>query len=195
MSTEKRQIIDSVLSAWSGHYDFAQWLVKEMNPKTIVDLGVDYGYSTYSFAVQNVGEVFGIDNFNGEEQTGVRDTESFVRNKIKELNLTNVRIFKADFNEIASVWGRSIDILHIDGYHSYEAVKNDYITWSKFVSLNGVILFHDTQVKDRGFGVYRFFDEINHPKVNFKQSFGLGVVSRNAVLIQKIKELFSQQLD
>lgn len=190
----KREIIDSVLSAWTGHYDFAQWLVARKKPKVIVDLGVDYGYSTYAFALQNIGDVYGIDNFNGEEHTGVRDTESFVRRKIKELELTNVKIIKCLFDDIASIWGKPIDILHIDGFHSYESVKHDFETWSKFVMMNGVILFHDTQIRDRGFGVYKVFEEINLPKVNFKQSCGLGVVSRDEFLIEEIKNVFSGQL-
>ena len=191
----KKDIIHSVMSAWVGHYDFAQWLVFNKQPKVIVDLGVDYGFSTYAFAVQNIGMVYAIDNFNGEEQTGVRDTEYFVRNKIKQLDLKNVCVFKCYFDEIAKIWGKQIDILHIDGYHSYEAVKNDYETWINFLAPDGVVLFHDTKVFKDDFGVYKFFDELDIPKINFKQSYGLGVASMNKSLINRIKIEFANQID
>ena len=42
--------IDSIISAWTGHRKFAEFLVEKKNPDVIVELGVDYGYSTFVFA-------------------------------------------------------------------------------------------------------------------------------------------------
>jgi hypothetical protein len=39
--------------------------------------------------------------------------------------------------------GNKIDILFIDGYHTYQAVKSDYTTYSPLVADNGIIAFHD----------------------------------------------------
>ena len=55
--------IKSIKSRWSGHHDFAVWLVKEMKPRITVDLGIYHGFSTFSFALPGLGEVYGIDNF------------------------------------------------------------------------------------------------------------------------------------
>jgi hypothetical protein len=57
------------------------------------------------------------------------------------------------------------------------------------VSDNGVILMHDTVVPY--FGVKDFYPEITWPKANFLHSAGLGVVSKNLALIEKIKTTFS----
>ena len=176
---------------WKRHIDFAEWIVKKKNPEVIVDLGVDYGYSTFCFGIPRIGEIFGIDSFSGDEHAGIRDTYDYVHQKKEELGMNHIKFIKGDFNEVARSWCREIDILHIDGYHTYEAVKNDYETWSKFVKDDGVILFHDTIVHNPGFEVYKFFAEIDLPKANFTISNGLGVVSKDKDLIEEIKKQFS----
>lgn len=187
---DKRRSIESIMSAWTGHFDFAQWLVFELQPKTIVELGVDYGYSSLTFASLNIGHVYGIDCFDGSETAYNRtDTETFVRHKISEMQLKNITLIKSYFDEAAANWRTPIDILHIDGTHTYEAVKNDFETWSKFVPDNGIILMHDTVVPH--FGVKDFYPEITWPKANFPQSSGLGIASRDLALIEKIKSTFS----
>lgn len=175
---------------WEGHREFASWIINEINPQITVDLGVDYGYSSFCFALPNKGIVYGIDSFEGDLHAGQRNTYDYVLNKQKQLNLNNLIFVKGYFEEIAKVWNQEINILHIDGFHTYEAVKNDYENWSKFVSDDGVILFHDTIVDHPTFGVRKFFEEINLPKLNFTHCNGLGVVSKNQNLIEKIKLTF-----
>ncbi|MDH3997371.1 MAG: glycosyltransferase, partial [Desulfuromonadales bacterium] len=102
----------------------------------------------------------------------------------------------------------SIDLLHIDGLHSYEAVKEDFTTWRSKLSDSAIVLFHDSAVRDQeDFGVWKFWEEISadYPSLHFEHSNGLGVlfVGKNqppelAVLIDadgqgadRIKELFS----
>jgi hypothetical protein len=34
------------------------WLVQATDPEIIVDLGVDYGYSTFCFALPGIGRVY-----------------------------------------------------------------------------------------------------------------------------------------
>ena len=74
----------------------------------------------------------------------------------------------------------SVDVLHLDGCHTYEAARHDYETWADSVRRGGVILFHDIAVRDpgRGFGVYRLWEELKarFPTVEFSHSFGLGVL-------------------
>jgi tetratricopeptide (TPR) repeat protein/predicted O-methyltransferase YrrM len=195
MKTEdKIKKMQEITTAWTDHVVFAQWLVNRITPKVIVDLGVDYGYSTFSFAIPQIGHVYGIDCFEGDYNSGIRNTLENVNESKKNLELDNITFIKGYFDEIAKLWDKPIDILHIDGYHAYESVKNDYETWSKFLNDDGIILFHDTMVEDENFGVKKFFEEIDLPKVNFTCSCGLGVVSKNKEMIEEISKFFNLPL-
>lgn len=55
----------------------------------------------------------------------------------------------------------SIDFLFIDGNHMYEAIKNDFYTYSPLVRSGGVIAFHDIAPNEEG-GGSRFWNEIKN---------------------------------
>ena len=175
---------------WRDHRLFADWLIRRTEPETVVDLGVDYGYSTFCFALPEIGHVYGIDSFEGDEHAGVKETYDFVLKKRDELELDNITFIKGYFDDVVKTWEKPIDILHIDGLHTYEAAKNDFEKWSPLLKENGVILMHDTMVER--FGVKDFFEEIDLPKTNFKHCNGLGVISKNSNLINEINKNFEE---
>jgi predicted O-methyltransferase YrrM len=180
--------LEKVSSAWHGHKKFANWLVEEFNPTTVVDLGVDTGISTFSFSKNKNTMVYGIDCFDFHFGNEIRDTYDFVLSFQKKYNLDNIKFIKGYFNDVALTWDKKIDILHIDGLHDYNSVKNDYETWKHFLSDDSIILFHDTVSYPDDVG--RFFNELNLPKVNFLHSAGLGVASKNRKIIDKISKKY-----
>ena len=189
---------DTPATAWSGHRGFAEKLVRFLNPKVIVDLGVDWGYSTFSFALPRIGHTYGIDNFVGDDFVGtdeLRKKYNFVTMKREKLHLQdNLTLIEGDFNEVAQTWDKTIDILHIDGSHKYEDITRDFETWSKFVTDNGIILLHDTCIESlngNDYGVKKFFDELDMPKFTFTHCFGLGVICKNDVVLNHIKNNFT----
>src|ERR1019366_9374788 len=72
----------------------------------------------------------------------------------------------------------SIDVLHIDGHHSYESVSSDFESWIRKVRPGGIVLFHDICIRTAGFGVWRFWEEIcaSFPHFAFAHNAGLGVI-------------------
>jgi predicted O-methyltransferase YrrM len=189
------QLITQKPTAWLGHGAFAVNLVALLKPKMTVDLGVDFGYSTFCFAYPQIGKVVGIDCFEGDIHAGQRSTYDHViklRDHFKKYwNQTNVRFVKGYFEDVAQSWEKPIDILHIDGLHTYEAVKQDFTTWSKFLQPNGVILMHDTVSFPNDVG--RFFKELPDYKFNFQHTHGLGVWTASAETFERIRPLLIEQ--
>lgn len=186
-------IVNEVPSAWKGHKSFALWLASRRSGAVIVDLGVDFGFSTYCFAASGANQVFGIDSFEGDEHAGFRNTQSAVETFIHRLRLKNITILKGYFQEVGNRWTRGIDILQIDGRHNYEDVSEDFRSWVRFLNPGGIVLLHDTCVGH--FGVRRFFDEIDLPKTNFWNAFGLGLISKDAALIAEIAAAFEKLVE
>lgn len=71
------------------------------------------------------------------------------------------------------------DFVFIDGDHTYEGVREDWLTWSCAVAPGGVVAFHDTS--DHGTsvepGVVRWVDELRHhlPSVEWTDPDGVGI--------------------
>ena len=188
------EILGAIPSAWNvppkSHNEFVLWLIQKINPQVTVELGVDYGYSSFLMSLNNKGKVYGIDCFDVSKHGPREDDDyQFVMSVKEKLGLNNLEIIKGYFDDVAKTWDKEIDLLHIDGLHDYENCKNDCDTWSPFLKENGTIIFHDTISNPDGVGV--FFSQLEVPKVNFTNSSGLGVASNNTNLIEEIKSKFN----
>lgn len=174
------------LSAWLTHVPFAYWLVKTMRPRSIVELGTHTGVSYFAFcqAVKRLllpTRCYAVDTWEGDAHAGSYDNavyESVAR--INEQHYSSFSsLLRTTFEEaVSSFADGEVDLLHIDGLHTYEAVAGDFATWRCKLSARAIVLFHDTNVRDRGFGVWRLWQELKpqFPSFEFSHGFGLGVL-------------------
>lgn len=179
-------------TAWEGHILYIYNQMPIWKPKVVVELGVYLGHSLSTMAESCIDnkletELYGIDHFLGDEHSG--KFGSNIEDIATECLATypNVTLIKKSFNRALEDWEKRdntrIDLLHIDGRHFYEDIKEDFENWSKFVPKGGHIIMHDTQVTERGFGVKKYFAELKekHPKWEFSErltSHGLGIIQK-----------------
>jgi|GEM_PF-906031 len=195
---------EDVSSPWSGHRFFAYDLVRNLKPRRVVELGTYLGTSFFSFAQAakdgNLAtEVNAVDNWLGDIHGGFYDESVFQQvQQEKDKNFSNIKIhlLRKSFDDAVSDFeNKSIDLLHIDGLHTYDAVKYDFETWFSKVSDDGIILFHDINEKGNEFGVYKFWSELTRQYVTFEfyHGHGLGVLfkSGNNTLIPLFRNLFT----
>jgi len=173
-------------SAWTGHLPFAFWIVEAMAPASLVELGTHYGTSFLGFcqAIAACGggtRAFAVDTWQGDEHAGFYGDEVHDRlaNLVQRKYDGFARLMRMRFDEAQPAFADgSVDLLHIDGLHTYEAVRHDFETWLPKLSRRGVVLFHDTQVRERDFGVWKFWAELQarYPSFEFSHSHGLGML-------------------
>lgn len=174
-------------SSWWGHVPFAHLMVAETKPRQIVELGTHHGVSFGAFcnAVQRHSlstRCYAIDTWRGDAHVGFYDDGLYesVSAAFQEQFSAFATLIRKSFDEAAASFPEgSIDLLHIDGMHTYEAVRHDFETWRPKLSHRGIVLFHDTTIHHSDFGVWRFWNEVKDafPSFEFYHSCGLGVLA------------------
>lgn len=177
-----------VPTAWAGHEPFLFSLMEAARPRRYVELGTHAGHSFFTAcqhykANGNYGEAVAIDLWEGDHQAGFYDEGVFERFRfLLDQHYSGCgRYIRSLFHEAATAFEpASIDLLHIDGLHTYSAVRDDYQTWRSRVTDTGTIIFHDTSEFQTDFGVWQLFNEVRSDgtaSFNFQHSHGLGVVA------------------
>lgn len=189
----------SDVNAWHGHIPFARWLIQAMRPRTLVELGVHKGDSYCAFCemVAQTGldtQCHGIDSWEGDVHSGFYGEEIYL--ELSDHHDPRYghfsRLIRAYFADALDRFADgSIDLLHIDGLHTYDAVRSDFESWLPKTSDCAVVLFHDTAVLWKDFGVWRLWTELTerYPHFSFSHSNGLGVLAVGADMPPAIRWL------
>jgi hypothetical protein len=170
-------------NSWHGHQEFAIELVSTIRPKNIVELGVHWGDSYFSFC-QGIHYydipcfAYGIDTWEGDAHSGKYGEEVYQSAIIQNKKYNEFStLIRSTFTEARpKFYPKSVDVLHIDGFHTYESVSHDFNEWKDTLSSKGIVLLHGTNVEH--FGVKKFFNEQSekYPHFEFKHSNGLGIL-------------------
>jgi hypothetical protein len=189
-----------VPSAWYQHAPFAFWLMDALRPEILVELGTHHGFSYLVFcqAVVRLGgmtKCYAVDTWAGDEHAGFYGEEVFATlNDLHEPRYSGFsRLVRSTFDEALPHFGDgTVDLLHIDGRHGYDDVVHDFESWLPKLSARGVVLLHDVNVRERGFGVWQFWQELQdrYPCFEFVHGHGLGVVQVGRVMHDALRPLF-----
>lgn len=186
--------------SWRQHVPFAMLLMDVLRPRTLVELGVHYGDSYCAFC-QAAAELrletscYGVDTWKGDPHASFYGPEVLADLTAHHDPLYGnfSRLIQNTFDEAVRHFSDGdIDLLHIDGYHTYEAVKHDFETWLPKMSSRGIILFHDITVRQEDFGVWKLWDELGsrYPHFGFHHCNGLGIVAVGATPPPELSWLF-----
>jgi O-antigen biosynthesis protein len=190
----------NVFSAWNQHIPFGMLLVDLVRPKQLVELGSLHGASFCAFC-QAVKELsldcrcFAVDTWAGDKHAGyygpeiLADLEEYHNGKYGSFST----LIQAQFDDACAKFAdKSIDLLHIDGLHTYEAVKHDFDTWLPKMSERGIVVFHDVVERRLDFGVWRLWSELKARYTHhfeFHHAHGLGIVAVGETVPEGLRTL------
>lgn len=179
--------LERTTPAWIGHLPLAYWIILEIKPRVIVELGTHLGNSYFTFC-QSAKEnkirtaCYAVDSWEGDAQAGQYGQTVYETVKIhNDAHYHQFsKLLKMRFDEaLREIPDGSVDLLHIDGLHTYEAVRHDFETWVPKLSGNGLVMLHDIAVERQDFGVKKFWGELKeqyHHSMEFDHNHGLGVL-------------------
>jgi predicted O-methyltransferase YrrM len=146
-----------------------------MKPNVCVEIGSARGksacYIGMALKENGTGKLYAIDP---HTQTSWNDSDSVNTFDVMQSNLLRcgvkeqVTIVRSNSADALRNWHEEIDLIFIDGDHSYEGVKADWEGFRPFVKQFGLVIFHDTtwELKPdprwyrEDMGVPRFVEEL-----------------------------------
>ena len=182
-----------VFSTWTPHMASGFDLVQAIRPKLLVELGTQRGQSFFTFcqgmkAAGVDGVAYGVDTFEGDAHTGPDDAGVFqsVNTHLGQNYAGFAYLLRMYFAEALGHFSDdTIELLHIDGLHTYDAVREDFEGWYPKVAPGGIVLFHDIRARIQDFGAWKYWDELEARAGEagwecfaFDHGFGLGVLRK-----------------
>ena len=158
-------------------------MVEKISPRTILEIGVEQAGSAYFFhhlLSPNNGTYIGID-IEPESKRRANYLTDLIPN-VKSIVLVEDSRKKETEDLVSKILnGVGLDFLFIDGFHSYEVAKSDYLLYSGFVRPGGIIAFHD--ILPRGVGSGLVWKELkDEDSVEIIRSdtgwYGIGVITK-----------------
>lgn len=112
------------------------------SPQRVCEIGTDFGGTNFlmGHVWPNIKLVIGVDLF----VKNAAQLRYFKRNN-QQIHLLNGSSYSDQMvKQVESILnGQKLDVLFIDGDHSYNGVKQDFVQYRHLINENGFVLFHD----------------------------------------------------
>lgn len=132
---------------------------------TVVEIGSFLGRSTVvlgrALHDRRRGQVFCVDPFNADgdcesigkylaiKQSMDQTLKNVFLENMRKCGLTEViHVLEGYSHDLVRSWTGSIDLLFIDGDHSYSAVRDDFDSWTPFLVPGGLLVMDDVCLDD-----------------------------------------------
>jgi len=140
-----------------------------LRPKYCLEIGSEFGGTLYEFVQKMKDGVFvSIDvPFNKNVNYNYENWKTF--NKSVDIKIINQNSHDIDTYIKLRSYIDHLDFLFIDGDHSYEGVKQDFLMYGPLVKKGGIIALHDIHPV-KGWPVANFWKEL---KINYNNNSNL----------------------
>lgn len=169
-------------------------LIRSMKPEVCVEIGSARGRSACFIGMalkeNGRGKLFAIDPHQPTDWNDFKSVDTFeiMKNNLAALRVSRqVEIVRMTSEQTARGWSRQIDMIFIDGDHSYEGIKRDWELFVPYLTTFGVVIFHDTiwdlrpdtRWSRSDMGVPQFVDELRqqgYPVLTIDKDRGVSLV-------------------
>jgi len=176
-----------------GEFSLLVECVKEIQPKTILEIGSLFGGTLKEWMqlLPAEGTLISIDKLVDEkdprygQQLRAHTTDWNEWAKYRNINFKLFEQSSHDPNVVIDIIKKfpPVDFLFIDGDHSFEAVSMDYSIYAPLVRVGGIVAFHDISFEKDSiyYGVKPLWEKLksNHitKEFTFRDNFyGIGVL-------------------
>jgi cephalosporin hydroxylase len=166
--------------------------VRTLKPQTVLEIGTHRGGTLYLWArmAQPDAILISIDLPGGKFGGGYSPFRTPIYRRFAQ-ERQKLHLMRANSHHPSTIAetkrllsGHPVDLLFIDGDHTYEGVKKDWEMYSPLVRSGGLIVFHDVAGNYEDTQVKTFWDEIkmNHPHREYmthpEKLYGIGVLRK-----------------
>jgi hypothetical protein len=167
--------LSDYVSAWKGLENYILPIINNFGIKTdtMLEFGVDYGYSTDIFS-KVFKKVIGVDSFISDPYLGHDQGDIFYKNIKEQFKGSNIELCRSSYQDFIKDNNNRYDLIHIDIIHTY---KETYECAEWAIMHSNVVLLHDTYSFPEMHRVCRDLS-LKHKWgfINIKECHGLGVL-------------------
>jgi cephalosporin hydroxylase len=146
-------------------FEFINYIHNNVNERDIIlEIGLGYFGSTHFIFRYFFDMVITIEKDFNRIRTFNDNLHKFYNNKVdiyKSRFIHNKSYEPSSIYKLAKLLdGKKVDMLFIDGFHSYEAILTDFLIYKNFLKPDGYLVFHDYLWPHKDYELKKFIDSL-----------------------------------